>query len=119
MRFLIHIACGPENPSRCALGLLVAKTAVEEGHTVDVFLAGDGAGLARLDAAANVQGIGTGNVGDHLRALLDQQVSVYVSGLSAHARGIDAEALKASGFIPGPPAKLVALAAEADRVITY
>lgn len=97
----------------------MARSALDEGHAVDVFLAGDGAGLARLEASANVQGVGTGNVGEHLQYLLGKQVAVYVSGLSAQARGIDAEALKAAGFIPGPPTKLVSLAAEADRVITY
>jgi len=30
-----------ENPTLAALGFLVAKTAIEEGHTVTLFLAGD------------------------------------------------------------------------------
>jgi predicted peroxiredoxin len=41
-RLLLKVATGPENPTRVALGLLVAKTALGAGHAVDVFLAGDG-----------------------------------------------------------------------------
>ena len=32
MRFLVHITCGAEDPTRAALGFLVARTAQEEGH---------------------------------------------------------------------------------------
>jgi predicted peroxiredoxin len=45
--FLIHTATGPENPTRAALGLLVARTALEEGHEVAVFLPGDAVDLLR------------------------------------------------------------------------
>ena len=38
---LVHITCGPESPTKAALGLLVAKAAIDEGHQVEVFLAGD------------------------------------------------------------------------------
>ena len=44
---LVHLATGPENATRAALALLVARTAAEEGHEVRVFLAGDGVQLAR------------------------------------------------------------------------
>ena len=39
-RLLVHVTHGPEAPTRAALGLLVAKAAIDEGHRVDVFLAG-------------------------------------------------------------------------------
>ena len=35
---LIHITAGPNDPTRAALGFLVAKTAAEEGHEVNMFL---------------------------------------------------------------------------------
>ena len=52
-RLLVHVTHGPEAPTRAALGLLVAKAAIDEGHDVDVFLAGDAVQLMRdavLDA---------------------------------------------------------------------
>lgn len=60
MKFLIHITQGPENPTRAALGLLVARTAIEEGHTVFVFLAGDAVQLLRNEVIENLAGLGTG-----------------------------------------------------------
>ncbi len=41
-RLFVHIATGPENPTRIALALLVARGALDSGHEVDVFIAGDG-----------------------------------------------------------------------------
>lgn len=40
-KFLIHLTHGPEHPTRAALAFLVGKAALEEGHTVTLFLAGD------------------------------------------------------------------------------
>lgn len=119
MRFLIHVVSATDAPTRTALGLLIAKSAAEEGHQVDVFLAGDGAGLAKPETAARIDGLGTGNAGEWLASLRELEVPVYVSAMSAQARGIQRETLEADGFIPSPPTKLVALAAAADRVLVY
>ena len=72
-KLLIHLATGPENPTRGALALLVARTAVDEGHDVQVFLAGDGVQYARPATASTVQGIGTGSFGEHWEALVDRR----------------------------------------------
>jgi len=40
-RILVHSATGPDDPTRAALALLIARTADEEGHEVQVFLASD------------------------------------------------------------------------------
>ena len=45
-KLLVHLATGPENPTRAALALLVARTAAEEGHDVRLFVAGDAVHLA-------------------------------------------------------------------------
>ena len=68
-RILVHSATGPENATRAALALLVARTAVEEGHEVQVFIAGDGVHLADEEQAAATNGLGTGSVAEHLAAL--------------------------------------------------
>ena len=51
MRLLVNVVTGPENATRAALGLLVARTAAAEGHEVRVFLGGDGVDLARPETA--------------------------------------------------------------------
>ena len=44
---LVHITCGPENPTKTTLAFLVAAAAVEAGHEVHVFLTGDAVQLLR------------------------------------------------------------------------
>jgi uncharacterized protein len=114
-KILVHVATGPENATRAALGLLVARTAVEEGHEVNVFLAGDAVHLARADTAAATQGIGTGSVAEHLDALRGGSVTIFLSGMSSKARGIEG----GEGFELVPPQKLVELATASDTVLTY
>ena len=115
MKLLVHSASGPENPTRAALALLVARTAAAEGHDVRVFLAGDAVHLAREATAAGTTGVGTGNVAEHLAALREAGVPLLLSGMSSGARGIEA----GGGTELCPPAKLVELAAWADTTLTY
>jgi len=61
MKILVHVTQGPENPTRAALAFLIAKTAIEEGHTVTLFLAGDAVQLMRDGVLDNLTGLGTGN----------------------------------------------------------
>lgn len=117
--FLIHIHTGPENPTKAALGLLVAATALEEGHEVEVFLAGDGVHLIAPEWLGSVEGQGTGRVGDHVAAIERDGGHFYLSGMSAKARGYD------DGLLEGHPAEfampnvLVDLADRADTVLCY
>lgn len=115
MRLLVHIATGPENPTRLALGLLVARTALDEGHQVDVFLAGDAVDALRAETRELLHGIGTGSAAEHWQALRDAGAAVYGSGMSSKARGVGPQ----DGVELVPPAVLVRLIAEADRVVSY
>lgn len=116
-RILVHLATGPENPTRAALALLVARTAAEEGHEVQVFLAGDAVHLAREETAAAVTGIGTGAVAEHLDALGQAGVPIFLSGMSSKARGIDASTRPGTELVP--PQKLVELAVWSETTLTY
>jgi uncharacterized protein len=118
-RLLVHIATGPENPTRAALGLLVARTALAEGHAVDLFLAGDAVALLRpatLDAAT---GIGTGAAREHVDALVAGGARLFASGKSSQARAVTPEAVAGLQVEFAPPEVLVRLTFEADRVLTY
>ena len=59
-RILVHVTHGPEQPTRAALAFLVAKSALDEGHTVSLFLAGDAVQLIRDPVLDNLVGLGTG-----------------------------------------------------------
>ena len=114
---LVHLATGPENPTRAALALLVARTAADEGHDVSVFLAGDAVQLLRPETAAAATGIGTGNFEEHLAALREAGVAIFASGMSSKARGLDVGAI--DGVEPAQPQKLVKLATSADTTLSY
>ena len=114
-QLLIHLVTGPENPTRAALALLVAKTAAEDGHDVRMFIAGDAVQLARPATAEAAHGIGTGSVSEHWAALKAAEVPVFLSGMSSKARGIE----DGDGYELAPPNKLVELAVWADTTLTY
>ena len=117
--FLIHITSGPDNPTKAALGFLVALTAMNEGHEVNLFLAGDGASLITDDALSSVEGVGTGKLQDHLTALMGGTAHIYISGKSAEARNITEQDLEGMPAEFAMPTRLVQLAADADVVLTY
>jgi predicted peroxiredoxin len=117
--FLIHITSGPDNPTKAALGFLVAMTAMNEGHDVNLFLAGDGAALITDDALSSVEGVGTGKLQDHMNALMQGSARIYVSGKSAEARNITEADLEGKPAEFAMPARLVQLAADADVVLVY
>ena len=117
--FLIHIHTGPDNPTEAALGFTVAAAALKAGHTVTVFLAGDGASLITDAAIGSVEGKGTGKLKDGFEALIKGGAHFYVSGMSAKARNITNADLAGKSAEFGMPAKLVELAAAADVVLSY
>lgn len=119
MKFLIHVTHGPEDPTRAALAFLVAKTALDEGHTVTLFLAGNAALLLRDADMAKVEGTGTGKLKDHYEAIVKAGGRFYVSGMSAKARGMTEDDIKGKPAEFAMPKVLVGLAADSDRMFTY
>lgn len=118
-KFLIHIHTGPENPTKAALGFLVALTALREGHEADLFLAGDAVHLLEPSTVASLEGLGTGRLADHLPAIAQAGGRLHLSGKSAQARGYDTRLLEGHPAAFAMPEVLIRLAAEADRVLTY
>ena len=117
-KLLIHLATGPENPTRGALALLTARTAMEEGHDVQVFIEGDGVQYARPATASTVQGLGTGSFGEHWEALSSAGVPIHLSDMSGNARGLEPDAV-AEGAEIAPPERLVELSVWADSTLSY
>jgi predicted peroxiredoxin len=116
---LVHATHGPENPTRAALALLVARAAAEEGHKVTLFLAGDAALLVRDAVLDNLQGLGTGRAREHFDALVATGATFHVSGMSAKARGVTEEDLKGKPAQFAMPQVLVRLSLEHDRMFNY
>lgn len=119
MKLLVHITIGPENPTKAALAFLVAKTALEEGNTVSIFLAGDAVQLLRDNVLDNLAGLGTGKLREHFDAIVKAGGKFYLSGNSSKARGVtDTDiANKPASF--AMPNVLVNLILQSDKNITY
>lgn len=118
-KILVHVTNGPENPTRATLAFLVAKTAIEEGHTVSLFLAGDAVQLLRDAVLDNLVGLGTGKLREHFDAIVAGGGKFFLSGMSSKARGVSDADLQNKPAEFAMPNVLVRLALESDRMFTY
>ena len=116
---LVHLTSGPENPTRAALGFLVAKAATDEGHEVDLFLAGDSVQLLRDSVLDSLVGLGTGSLRESYDAVVASGARIYASGMSSKARGLGDPDLDGKPVELAMPNKLIQLALESDSVLTY
>ena len=116
---LVHLTSGAENPTKAALAFLVARTAIEQGHSVSMFLAGDAVPLLRDGTLDNVTGLGTGKLREHFEIISKGGGKFYLSGMSSNARGVTAADLQGKPAELAPPAILLKLALEHDRMFTY
>jgi len=114
-KLLVHMTRGPEDPTRAALGFLVARTAAEQGHDVSLFLAGDAVQLLREPVLDSLVGLGTGSLRESYDALTAAGATFYVSGMSSKARGFEPNGVAE----PAMPDRLVHLILDHDRVVTY
>jgi predicted peroxiredoxin len=116
---LVHLTQGPENPTRAALGLLVAKTALAEGHAVSLFLAGDAVQLIRDPVIDNLGGLGTGKLREHFDAIVKAGGKFYLSGGSSKARGLTDADVVGKPVEFATPEVLVRLSLSHERMFTY
>jgi uncharacterized protein len=116
---LVHLTTGPEHPTKAALAFLVAKAAVDEGHEVTLFLAGDAVQLLRESVLDSLTGLGTGSLRESYDAVVASGARIYASGMSSKARGLAEPDLEGKPVELAQPSKLVQLAVESDRVVTY
>src|SRR3712207_1580281 len=90
---LVHLTRGPEDPTTAALAFLVARTAIQDGHTVTVFLAGDAVQLIRDEVLDNLAGLGTGRLREHYDSIVAGGGVFRLSRLSSNARGVSEDDL--------------------------
>ncbi|HEX2137590.1 MAG TPA: DsrE family protein [Microvirga sp.] len=116
---LVHVTCGPENPTKAALAFFVAAAAVEAGHKVHVFLAGDAVQLMREPVRNNLTGLGTGSLREHYDKIIAGGGRLYLSAGSCTARGVSDTDLIGVLHEKGAPPLLVRLVMQCDRCIVY
>ena len=116
---MVHIHTGLENPSKVALGMLIARTAAAEGNDVTLFLAGDAVNVIRDDVLDSLQGLGLGSAREHFDAMREAGAQTYVSKMSSMARGVTESDLEGKNAQWGTPELLVKCTLDHDRVLTY
>jgi predicted peroxiredoxin len=114
-KLLINITHGPEAPTRATLGFLVGNAAIQQGHEVSFFLAGDAVQLLREPVLDGLVGLGTGSLRESYDAIIAGGGRLYVSGMSSKARGFEPNGVAEAAT----PDRLVQLVFDADRVLTY
>ena len=118
-KILIHIHSGPELKNKVTLGCLVALTAIKKDHDVTLFLAADGVHLLNCKNKDEIVGQGTGDLYDHLVSLKEANTKIFVSGMSAKARGYDESLLNGFNAEFAMPDKLLDLSTESNTVLCY
>ena len=118
-KLMVHIHSHPEMVNKVTLGLLVAVSGLESGHDVKVFLAADGVHLLNCKNEGEIVGQGTGDAKVHLDALKEGNVKIFVSGMSAKARGYDEALLDGYNAEFSMPVVLISSSIEADSVLCY
>ena len=118
-KYLIHIHSGPDLKNKATLGMLIAITAFKKGDDVNIFLAADGTHLLNIKNEGEVVGQGTGDLKNHLDELKQNGIKLYVSGMSAKARGYDESLLDGYNAEFAMPDTLLALSTESDSVLCY
>jgi predicted peroxiredoxin len=118
-RLFVNLTTGPENPTRAALALLVARAAIKGGHQVDVFFGGDAVSLLRPATIDALHGVGTGSLREHVDALTAGGARFFASAMSSKARAVDADGVGGTAVEFVLPDRVVELVFEADRVLSF
>ena len=99
--------------------MLFRSTAFKKGDEVNLFLAADGTHLLNVKSEGEVVGQGTGDLKIHLDELKENNIKLYVSGMSAKARGYDENLLNGFNAEFSMPDKLLELSKESDTILCY
>jgi predicted peroxiredoxin len=92
---------------------------IDEGHSVTLFLAGDGVQLMRNGVIDHLSGLGTGDLRELYDSIVSNGAKIYLSGMSSKTRGLSEEELEGKPYEFAGPKQLVQLAVDHDRVFTY
>ena len=116
---LFNITNGTNNATKATLGFMLARTAVEEGHKVIIFLNADAVSLVRQPVLENLVGLGTGSLSEHFEVLKKARAPIYVSAIACEIRGVTQEDLDVNKCKKVLPKTLFNLSLDADRTFVY
>ena len=118
-KLLIHIHSDLQFNNKVTLALMVALAAKQNGHDVNLFLAADGVHILNCKSIGEGVGQGTGDLYEHLQHLKEKNVKIFVSGMSAKARGYNESLLQGYNAEFAMPDKLIEESVQSDSVLCY
>ena len=118
LKIMFKSAWGSDDPTKAAFPFLHGNALAEAGHTVQIFLLGEGVSLMRSSVAHAVVPVGWPPLADALQKAVANRIQIYACGACSRARGITDADLTQWGAKFGNPAIFVSLVEWADRIIT-
>ena len=104
---LVHVHSDLESKNKVTLALMVALAAEKNGH------------ILNCKSTGEVVGQGTGDLYEHLQTLKKKNITIFVSGMSAKARGYDESLLEGYKAKFAMPDKLIEESVRSDSVLCY
>ncbi len=117
-KLLVHLTHGTEAPTQADRAFLIAGAAIDEGHQVSMFLAGEAVKLLRDEALDQVLAFGP-PLRDRYEKIIHGGGKIYLSQISCESRGVTATDLDGKSVELASPNVLVQLSLSHDSTITY
>ncbi len=118
LNVMMKSAWGSDDPTKAAFPFLHGLALSEAGHTVQIFLLGEGVSLMRKSVANAVVPVGWPPLAETLTKVAGRGVQIYACGACCRARSVLESDLQQWGAKFGSPQIFVSLVEWADRVIT-
>jgi predicted peroxiredoxin len=118
MDVIISVSAGTDDPTRATLGMLAAKAAADQGHSVTLWLQGEGAVVANRNVYANIQGVNMPPMKSVVEALVTAKVPIWVCEACAKGRNVVGANLLDTASLKGM-GEFVAKALAADRALSF
>ena len=117
LKIMFKSAWGSDDPTKAAFAFLHGNALAEAGHTVQIFLLGEGVSLMRSSVAHAVVPVGWPPLAEALAKAVQNKIQIYACGACSRARGVVQADLDQWGAKFGNPTIFVSLVEWADRII--
>lgn len=116
-KFLFVLSTGPHDPARPTRCMMIAQSAKQQGHEVDIFLTDEAVIFGKKGAAQFVVSMAGDEMSEYMDQLIEAKVPVHVCRPCGEARQLKAdELIETASFQEGE--LLVSLAIDAT-VLTF
>jgi len=118
LKIMMKSAWGSDDPTKAAFAFLHGEALAAAGHSVQIFLLGEGVSLMRKSVASAVVPVGWPPLIEIFEKVTARHIQIYACGTCSKARGVTENDLALWGAKFGNPTIFVSLVEWADRIIT-